>query len=345
MSATRKQTASRAGTATEKIPSIKLSGLWFSPTAARKAKKSASAPKSAAKPKASAKPASKPAPKAKPAAKPAPASKPAAKPAAKPAPKAKPAAKPVAKPKPPAKPAAKPAAKPKPPAKPAAKSATKAKPVAKPKPPAKTPAEKPATKPEPKSKSETKAKPVAKPKPPAKTPAAKPATAASGENAGKPKVEPKPFHPDDVPDFGDDLDFPPPPDDTPFTADELAQFRENLRVLRAKLSGKAASLQSQSLHRYDEVNNAEDGTDAMTRNTELKKAALDEDQIKQIDAALVALGDGSYGFCQNCGHKIGTKRLLAIPFAKFCIQCQSDMEEEAARRGPAIDPDTATYED
>ncbi len=337
MSATRKQTASRAGAATEKIPSIKLSGLWFSPTAARKAKKSASAPKPAAKPKAPAKPAAKPAPKAKPAAKPAPK----AKPASKPAPKAKPVAKPAPKAKPVAKPApkAKPVAKPAPKAKPATKPAPKAKPVAKPKPPEKTPAAKPATKPKP------PAKPVAKPKPPEKTPAAKPATAASGENAGKPKVEPKPFHPDDVPDFGDDLDFPPPPDDTPFTADELAQFRENLRVLRAKLSGKAASLQSQSLHRYDEVNNAEDGTDAMTRNTELKKAALDEDQIKQIDAALVALGDGSYGFCQNCGHKIGTKRLLAIPFAKFCIQCQSDMEEEAARRGPAIDPDTATYED
>ena len=286
MSANRKPSASRIDAATEKIPSINLSGLWFSPTAARKAKKATAKAKNVAK------------------------------------------ATPAAKPKAPAKPAAKPKA----PAKPASK-ATKAAPGKKTSPVQKAaPPNVPAP-----EKTKSKVNTIS-----SGASAAKATGAKSPETS---KIEPKPFNPDDVPDFGDDLDLPPPPDDTPFTDEELARFRENLRELRAKLSGKAASLQSQSLHRYDEVNNAEDGTDAMTRNTELKKAALDEDQIKQIDAALVALGNGTYGFCQNCGRKIGTKRLLAIPFAKFCIQCQSDMEDEAARRGPAVDPDTATYED
>ena len=345
MSASRKQSASRTDAAPEKIPSIKLSGLWFSPAAARKAKKAAAPAKPAPKAKSAAKPAPKPKAPAKPAPKAKPAAKPTPKPKApaKPAPKAKPAAKPAPKPKAPAKPAPK--------AKPAAKPAPKPKAPAKPAPRAK-PAAKPAPKPKAPAKPASKAKPAAKPAP--KKIQSKVKTIPSGKSAtkaeaaaepAKAKVEPKPFNPDDVPDFGDDFDQAPPPDDTPFTDEELARFRDNLRELRSKLSGKAASLQSQSLHRYDEVNNAEDGTDAMTRNTELKKAALDEDQIKQIDAALVALGNGTYGFCQNCGRKIGTKRLLAIPFAKFCIQCQSDMEDEAARRGPAVDPDTATYED
>ena len=221
-------------------------------------------------------------------------------------------------------------------AKPAKKAA--AKPAAK---PAKKAAAKPAAKPAKKAE----ATPAAKPKK-AEITASEQPTAKAEEPAKVEAVAPeaKPFDPFDYPEYDDEPEWQQ-GEDEPFSDNELALFRENLRVLRAKLSGKAASLQSQSLHRYDEVNNAEDGTDAMLRNTELKKASLDEDQIKQIDMALLALEKGSYGVCHNCGRKIGAKRLLAIPFAKFCIQCQSEMEEQEARRGPATDSDASGYDD
>ena len=365
MGSSRKKTTSRPASAREKIPSIKLGGLWFSPAAARNAKKAAAAktPAAAAKKPVSAKPAAKkPAAKPqKPPVRPKTAAKKAPVQAKKPVPEKKkttvnkistsasakkaPAKKPAAPVKKPATPAKKPTPPAKKPAPPAKKPAAPAK---KPAPPAKKPAA-PAKKPAPPAKkpsapAKKPSAPATKPAAPAKKPAAPAKKDVSSQQKPAEPPAPKPFDPLDYPEF-DDVPQEQPVDDEPFTEEELDRFRENLRVLRAKLSGKAQSLQTQSLHRYDEVNNAEDGTDAMTRNTELKKAALDEDQIKQIDTALVALGKGTYGICQNCGHKIGTRRLLAIPFAKFCIQCQSEMEEEAARRGPAADSETAAYED
>jgi len=55
-------------------------------------------------------------------------------------------------------------------------------------------------------------------------------------------------------------------------------------------------------------------------------------RLKQIDAALARLADGSYGICQDCGGPISPKRLAAIPAAERCIACQ---ERAAGDGGPA----------
>ncbi|MFM8551787.1 MAG: TraR/DksA C4-type zinc finger protein [Nitrospiraceae bacterium] len=45
-----------------------------------------------------------------------------------------------------------------------------------------------------------------------------------------------------------------------------------------------------------------------------------------IDEALVRLDDGTYGVCAECGVEISEKRLAAVPFAKLCVECQSQQE-------------------
>lgn len=47
---------------------------------------------------------------------------------------------------------------------------------------------------------------------------------------------------------------------------------------------------------------------------------------KLIDAALVKLKDGTYGICAECGREISEKRLEALPFATYCVACQSKRE-------------------
>ena len=118
-----------------------------------------------------------------------------------------------------------------------------------------------------------------------------------------------------------------------FSKEELEEFRKNLLEKRAALSGKISSLQAQSLTRPDEVNPEEDGTDASMRNTELAKAAMFSDTIRNIDAALRAIDEGNYGICTSCGRKIGKGRIAAQPFAKLCIDCQSELEADAALHG------------
>ncbi|HPO82379.1 MAG TPA: TraR/DksA C4-type zinc finger protein [bacterium] len=55
------------------------------------------------------------------------------------------------------------------------------------------------------------------------------------------------------------------------------------------------------------------------------------DMLKQIDAALKRIEDGTYGICEVCKKPIGEKRLKAIPYATMCVHCKS-LKEKSARK-------------
>lgn len=46
-----------------------------------------------------------------------------------------------------------------------------------------------------------------------------------------------------------------------------------------------------------------------------------------IDEAFTRMKDGTYGVCTNCGVTIGEKRLQAVPWTPFCIDCQELQEK------------------
>ncbi len=46
-----------------------------------------------------------------------------------------------------------------------------------------------------------------------------------------------------------------------------------------------------------------------------------------IDEAFNRIKDESYGVCTNCGATIGEKRLQAVPWTPFCIDCQELQEK------------------
>lgn len=50
-------------------------------------------------------------------------------------------------------------------------------------------------------------------------------------------------------------------------------------------------------------------------------------QLKLIDEALERIEKGTFGMCQKCGVTIGKKRLDAVPWTPFCIDCQEKEEE------------------
>lgn len=45
--------------------------------------------------------------------------------------------------------------------------------------------------------------------------------------------------------------------------------------------------------------------------------------IEKIDAALNDISNGSYGKCRSCGKEISESRLEFIPYAEFCVECQT----------------------
>ena len=54
--------------------------------------------------------------------------------------------------------------------------------------------------------------------------------------------------------------------------------------------------------------------------------------LRQVEAALDRITQGDYDQCEDCGGEIGEKRLIAIPWAGKCVECQSKGEIE--RRDP-----------
>jgi DnaK suppressor protein len=53
-------------------------------------------------------------------------------------------------------------------------------------------------------------------------------------------------------------------------------------------------------------------------------------KLKQVEAALEKIAQGKYGTCEQCEKEIPEARLEIMPYAEFCIQCLSEIEENAA---------------
>ncbi len=48
--------------------------------------------------------------------------------------------------------------------------------------------------------------------------------------------------------------------------------------------------------------------------------------LDQIEAAIRKIEKGIYGLCESCHNPIPKPRLKALPFARYCISCQSASE-------------------
>ena len=50
-------------------------------------------------------------------------------------------------------------------------------------------------------------------------------------------------------------------------------------------------------------------------------------QLTEVDEALLRIEDEEYGNCLNCEKPINPKRLQAIPWARYCLDCQELLEQ------------------
>jgi len=63
-----------------------------------------------------------------------------------------------------------------------------------------------------------------------------------------------------------------------------------------------------------------------SKNVQLAVSENESRQLTLIDEALMRIEDDEYGVCQNCEKEINPKRLQAIPWARYCIECQELVE-------------------
>ena len=81
----------------------------------------------------------------------------------------------------------------------------------------------------------------------------------------------------------------------------------------------------QNMDCKDEYDFAESSSDSFTSEVIAKQQCQ---ELKEIEAALKAIEDGTYGVCEMCDELIAIGRLKAKPFAKYCTVCREIHEEE-----------------
>ncbi len=91
-------------------------------------------------------------------------------------------------------------------------------------------------------------------------------------------------------------------------------------TLRARAEGSEAS--AFGMHQADA------GSDAYDRDFALSLLSQEQDALYEIDEALKRIDLGTYGKCEMSGKPILRARLEAIPFARYTVECQSQLEKQ-----------------
>ena len=112
--------------------------------------------------------------------------------------------------------------------------------------------------------------------------------------------------------------------------DRLAQFRKRLIEKQRQLTEEVGRT---ALYGKDQEDDSikdlgDQANTAYTREFFFELGNGDRRLLRDVVAALQKLDDGSFGNCERCGEAISEKRLDALPFARYCIDCQRLVEEE-----------------
>ena len=125
-------------------------------------------------------------------------------------------------------------------------------------------------------------------------------------------------------------------------AKKLDHFRKLLLEKRKEVLERINHLREVAMESPAETGNnsgysfhmADQGTDAMEREKAFLFASRDEKYLKQIDAALERIENGTFGICRVTGKEIGRERLEAVPTTT--ISYEAKVQESKAGR-PIID--------
>lgn len=115
---------------------------------------------------------------------------------------------------------------------------------------------------------------------------------------------------------------------------EWAKFYERLIELRNQLLNQMNGLAKESAQEMAgySLHMADSGTDNFDRDFALSLLSSDQDAIYEIEEALKRIEKNTYGICELTGKPIPKTRLEAIPWARFTVQAQAQLEREGALR-------------
>jgi DnaK suppressor protein len=106
-----------------------------------------------------------------------------------------------------------------------------------------------------------------------------------------------------------------------FLLEERDVYQHQAADLKAEAESLALEREPGDVQ-FDEES-GEGGTVAVDRERDLTLSAQALATIEEIDIALAAIEDKSYGSCEICWQPIPKARLRALPYARLCVSCKS----------------------
>jgi RNA polymerase-binding transcription factor DksA len=115
---------------------------------------------------------------------------------------------------------------------------------------------------------------------------------------------------------------------TPF----LEKQRQRLLILKDTLLDSMSGVARDSLRTEGEtsafgMHQADAGSDAYDRDFALSLLSQEQDSLYEIDQALKRIEAGEYGNCEMSNKPIPKARLEALPFTRFTVECQAEIEK------------------
>ena len=115
---------------------------------------------------------------------------------------------------------------------------------------------------------------------------------------------------------------------------EWVKYYENLLDLRERLVHQMSGLAKDSAEEMAgySLHMADSGTDNFDRDFALSLLSSDQDAVYEIEEALKRIERDTYGVCELTSKSIPRARLDAIPWTRFTVEAQAQLEREGALR-------------
>lgn len=120
----------------------------------------------------------------------------------------------------------------------------------------------------------------------------------------------------------------------PFTKRELAKFEKTLLALRSRIRGERTALLGDSLAVEKDPSLSDQGSENFDQVFALSLASSEQDTLFEIEDALRRITEGTFGICEMSGEAIEPARLQAIPFTRYSVKAQSELEKGKIKYRP-----------
>lgn len=106
---------------------------------------------------------------------------------------------------------------------------------------------------------------------------------------------------------------------------DVDRYRTQLLQLRERLTGEIGRLSEAVLSDAQPVGE-HDHTVSEAVDKEVVLEQTEEQIRREVSAALRRITEGTYGKCEACGRPIPLKRLNALPYTRYCVDCEQKAE-------------------